>query len=67
MTPVLSAQRQRDILERLDREGWVSVTELCEQHQASASTVRRDLAVLADLGLVERVRGGATRTPLLRT
>lgn len=39
----------------------LSVAALCDLTGASAITIRRDLAELAELGLVRRVRGGATR------
>lgn len=42
----------------------VSVDGLCELTGAAPITVRRDLAELAELGLVRRVRGGATRAAL---
>lgn len=39
----------------------VSVESLCDLTGTSAITIRRDLAALAEQGLVRRVRGGATR------
>jgi DeoR/GlpR family transcriptional regulator of sugar metabolism len=47
------------MLERIQREGGVSVAELARSHAVSAITVHRDLELLAAEGLVERVHGGA--------
>lgn len=53
--------RQSIILERLTREGQVTVNELADWLNASRETVRRDLTVLAELGLLRKVHGGAVR------
>lgn len=47
------------MLERIQREGGVSVAELARAYEVSAITVHRDLEQLAGEGLVERVHGGA--------
>jgi DeoR family fructose operon transcriptional repressor len=51
--------RRSQMLERIRREGGVTVTELARAHGVSPVTVHRDLAELASEGLVERVHGGA--------
>jgi DeoR/GlpR family transcriptional regulator of sugar metabolism len=53
------ALRRSQILERIRREGGVTVAELAHAHGVSAITVHRDLAELAGDGLIERVHGGA--------
>jgi DeoR/GlpR family transcriptional regulator of sugar metabolism len=53
------ALRRAQILERVQRDGGVSVAELARDHAVSAITVHRDLEQLAREGLVERVHGGA--------
>jgi DeoR/GlpR family transcriptional regulator of sugar metabolism len=53
------ALRRAQILERIQRDGGVSVAELARDHEVSAITVHRDLEQLAREGLVERVHGGA--------
>ena len=53
------ADRRRDIVERIRREGRVVVAELAEDLETSEVTVRRDLDVLAESGVLLRVRGGA--------
>jgi DeoR/GlpR family transcriptional regulator of sugar metabolism len=47
------------MLDRIQREGGVSVAELARAYEVSAITVHRDLEQLANEGLVERVHGGA--------
>ena len=70
------ALRRAQILERIQREGGVSVAELARAYAVSAITVHRDLEQLAREGLVERVHGGARalvrrrpswRAPLIAT
>jgi DeoR/GlpR family transcriptional regulator of sugar metabolism len=51
------------MLERIRRDGGVSVAELARAHDVSAITVHRDLEILAAEGLVERVHGGARALP----
>jgi DeoR/GlpR family transcriptional regulator of sugar metabolism len=53
------ALRRAQILERIQRDGGVSVAELAKDHAVSQVTVHRDLEQLAREGLVERVHGGA--------
>jgi DeoR/GlpR family transcriptional regulator of sugar metabolism len=53
------ALRRSQILERIRREGGVTVAQLALDHDVSAITVHRDLAELASEGLIERVHGGA--------
>jgi DeoR/GlpR family transcriptional regulator of sugar metabolism len=53
------ALRRAQILERIQRDGGVSVAELARDHAVSTITVHRDLEQLAREGLVERVHGGA--------
>jgi DeoR family fructose operon transcriptional repressor len=51
--------RRAQILERIRRSGGVTVAELARSHSVSSMTAHRDLELLAQEGLVERVRGGA--------
>jgi DeoR/GlpR family transcriptional regulator of sugar metabolism len=53
------ALRRAQILQRIQRDGGVSVAELVRDHAVSPVTVHRDLEELAREGLVERVHGGA--------
>ena len=61
---MLKAERQRSILERLERSRAVEVLELERQLGVSAFTIRRDLDELAAEGHLLRVHGGAVpRSP----
>ena len=59
LTTVPPALRRAQILERIQRDGGVSVADLARDHAVSPITVHRDLEQLAREGLVERVHGGA--------
>jgi DeoR/GlpR family transcriptional regulator of sugar metabolism len=56
---ILAAERQQQILERLDRDGRVLAASLAEAFAISEDTIRRDLRDLAGRGLCRRVYGGA--------
>jgi DeoR/GlpR family transcriptional regulator of sugar metabolism len=65
---VLKEERQRHILEVLEREGRVVATELRDRLGVSGYTVRRDLDELAHAGCLQRVHGGAlARSKVPRT
>ena len=53
------AERRRVILDCVRSVGQVEVTELAARCHVAAETVRRDLKVLEDTGLVRRTHGGA--------
>jgi len=53
------ALRREQILQRIQRDGGVSVADLARDHGVSAVTVHRDLEELVRDGLVQRVHGGA--------
>jgi len=54
-----SFERQRELTRLLERNGRLSVAQICEQFSISEATARRDLDVLSDQGLIQRVHGGA--------
>ena len=56
---MLVEQRQELLLRELRASGAVRVAELAARFGVSAGTVRRDLAELAELGQLTKVRGGA--------
>jgi DeoR/GlpR family transcriptional regulator of sugar metabolism len=58
--PALARQRQTMILERVREEGAVRVADLVRALGVSDMTIRRDLEVLHERGLIEKVHGGAT-------
>lgn len=59
MIALLTEKRHSIILNTLERQRSVNLTELCTLLDTSESTVRRDLAELADKGMIIKVRGGA--------
>ena len=63
MSSIPPAMRRQQILERIQREGGVSVAELARELTVSSITVHRDLEQLSKDGLVERVHGGARSMP----
>ena len=57
---MLARQRQGYILDRVREDGGVRVADLVRELGVSDMTIRRDLELLADRGLIEKVHGGAT-------
>jgi DNA-binding LacI/PurR family transcriptional regulator len=56
----LQVERHAQLLEELQRQGTVRVSDLVERLGVAAVTIRRDIAQLAGEGLVRRVHGGVT-------
>ena len=56
---MLARQRQAYILERVREDGGVRVSDLVRELGVSDMTIRRDLELLHDQGLVVKVHGGA--------
>jgi DeoR family transcriptional regulator of aga operon len=56
---VLNEERRRAIVENLNREGRVLVTDLAQQFETSQVTIRKDLEILHSQGLIHRTHGGA--------
>jgi len=56
---MLKEERQRYIVDKLRVEGKVLASELCESLHVSEDTVRRDLRDLFEMGMIQRVHGGA--------
>ena len=51
--------RQQQILELIRERGYVSIEELAKQFDVTPQTMRRDINLLADAGLLRRYHGGA--------
>src|SRR3954447_15607289 len=60
---MLAPQRQTLILARVREDGGVRVADLARDLGVSDMTVRRDLEILDNRGLIEKVHGGATSLP----
>ncbi|MFM6980514.1 MAG: DeoR/GlpR family DNA-binding transcription regulator, partial [Micrococcales bacterium] len=56
---MLAQQRQTQIAQEVARSGGARITELAQAFDVSEMTVRRDIDVLAEQGLIEKVHGGA--------
>ena len=56
---MLKEERQQYILERLKHDGKALASELETALNVSEDTIRRDLRELAEMGLLQRVHGGA--------
>jgi DeoR/GlpR family transcriptional regulator of sugar metabolism len=56
---LMPAERQKEILERIRRDGRVLATDLAREFSTSEDTIRRALRDLAAQGLCARVYGGA--------
>lgn len=56
---MLSEERRREILERLQSEGRVLVADLANRFKTSLITIRKDLEYLDQEGVLERTHGGA--------
>lgn len=52
-------ERQNELLEYLKKHKYAKITELAQALYVSDATVRRDIAELKKLGLLERTHGGA--------
>ena len=63
MNVLPASTRRAQILDRIRRDGGVTIAELARSHAISNMTAHRDLEQLAAEGLVERVRGGARALP----
>ncbi|WP_366186897.1 DeoR/GlpR family DNA-binding transcription regulator [Flavobacterium ovatum] len=61
---VLINRRQEEILNELEQKGYVNVVDLCETHNVSTVTIRKDLNFLENEKLLHRTHGGASKKPL---
>jgi len=65
MVRPLAVRRHNEIVQRLRAAGSVSVGELAGTFNVSHETIRRDLKLLADLGYLDVVHGGAARRGMM--
>lgn len=61
MTLSKKGRRQKEILDVLDRNPSMRVSELAETLNVSSETIRRDLTQLDEVGRISRTYGGAVR------
>lgn len=53
------AQRRRLIAQQINKQGYVSISSLCDYFQVSKMTIHRDLYALEESGQIKKTRGGA--------
>jgi DeoR family transcriptional regulator of aga operon len=58
---LLAEERRREILDLLEKDGRVTVTDLVRRFDVSSVTMRADLDMLAEKGALVRSHGGAVR------
>jgi DeoR/GlpR family transcriptional regulator of sugar metabolism len=58
-TPLSGTERQYQILDLINRNGRMTVPDICSTFSVSEATARRDLETLTEQGLILRVHGGA--------
>jgi DeoR family transcriptional regulator of aga operon len=58
---MLAEERRRKILELLEKEGRVTVSDLVQRFSVSAVTARADLDALSEIGALVRSHGGAVK------
>ena len=61
--PILGAERQRHILEAINRGEIVAIGEFAQRFDVSRETIRRDIRSLGKAGQLHRVHGGAAPMP----
>ncbi|MDD3184631.1 MAG: DeoR/GlpR family DNA-binding transcription regulator [Anaerostipes sp.] len=60
MGKLIAAERQKEILKKVQEYGSVKISQLASTFDVSMETIRRDLAYLDDIGAVQKTHGGAT-------
>ncbi|MBB5185579.1 DeoR family transcriptional regulator of aga operon [Faecalicoccus acidiformans] len=56
----LMHKRLSEIVERLEKDGYVNAKELAQCHQVSMETIRKDLHILEQMGIAQKEYGGAS-------
>ncbi|WP_391117106.1 DeoR/GlpR family DNA-binding transcription regulator [Psychrobacillus sp. L3] len=64
---MFSEERREQILEKLKKEGRLLAKELANEYNLSLDSIRRDLSIMEDQGLLKRTHGGAIPIPNVRT
>ncbi len=63
---MFSEERREEILKRVEKEGRILAKELAEQYNVSIDSIRRDLSIMEEQGLLKRTHGGAIPIPHAR-
>lgn len=54
-------ERHQKIIAQINQHGQVKVQDLCNEFEVSSVTIRKDLKLLEDKGILYRMHGGATK------
>ena len=57
-------KRLSEIIQKLEKEGYVSAQDLAKQYRVSMETIRKDLHVLEEMGIANKEYGGASLSML---
>src|SRR3954468_1366735 len=55
-------ERHQYIINKMQKEGYVEVVDLCKELKVSSVTIRKDLKYLEEKHLLYRTHGGATQS-----
>jgi DeoR/GlpR family transcriptional regulator of sugar metabolism len=66
-TDLMTLERQEQIVNLVNEQGRLTVSQLCQIFSVSEATIRRDLITLAERRLIQRVHGGAIRVSKVAT
>ncbi|MCA1058762.1 DeoR/GlpR family DNA-binding transcription regulator [Rossellomorea aquimaris] len=64
---MFSEERREKILEKVEKVGRVLAKDLAEEFNVSIDSIRRDLSIMEEDGLIKRTHGGAIPNPKVRT
>lgn len=59
--PLFAEERKKEILDLLEKQNKVFVPDLCDFFNVSPATIRTDLRILDNEGLLKRTHGGAVK------
>lgn len=64
---LMTSERQEKIAQLVEKQGRLTVAQICNLFDVSEATVRRDLALLASQNLIRRIHGGAVKRQAVAT
>lgn len=64
---MFSEERREKIFERVEKLGRVLAKDLADEFNVSIDSIRRDLSIMEEEGLLKRTHGGAIPNPKVRT
>ncbi|PFA67040.1 DeoR family transcriptional regulator [Bacillus sp. AFS015802] len=64
---MFSEERREKIFEKVEKAGRVLAKDLADEFSVSIDSIRRDLSIMEEEGLIKRTHGGAIPNPKVRT